>query len=145
MNFPLPRKGQIINYSYLWQREADAGRVEGRKNRPSAVVLAQKSGRVAVVPITHSPPLPGTKAIEIPLQVKRLLGMDNDRSWIITSEVNGFIWPGYDLAPFEDGDISFGTLPPTLLKRVLMQVSWNAHEGRLSTVLRETDSDRPDP
>jgi hypothetical protein len=29
--------------------------------------------------------------------VKRHLGLDEDRSWIVVSEGNEFAWPGYDL------------------------------------------------
>jgi hypothetical protein len=30
---------------------------------------------------------------------KRRLGLDAGRSWIITNELNQFVWPGYDLRP----------------------------------------------
>ena len=40
MSWPEPRPGLVIRFSYLWKPEADAGRVEGVKDRPCAIVLA---------------------------------------------------------------------------------------------------------
>jgi hypothetical protein len=52
---------------------------------------------VTVLPITHSAPADRASAVEIPLPVKRHLGLDDDPSWIIVAEGNEFLWPGYDL------------------------------------------------
>jgi len=41
----------------------------------------------------------GTTAIEIPQHIKQQLGLDTEISWVVTSEVNVFSWPGYDLVP----------------------------------------------
>ena len=40
MIWPAPRPGLVVRFSYLWKREADAGREEGMKDRPCAVVIA---------------------------------------------------------------------------------------------------------
>jgi hypothetical protein len=40
MSWPTPRAGLVIRYSYLWQSEAAAGREDGVKDRPCAIVLA---------------------------------------------------------------------------------------------------------
>jgi hypothetical protein len=40
MAFPEPEVGLVVSYSYLWSDEAAAGHVEGRKARPSAIVMA---------------------------------------------------------------------------------------------------------
>ena len=139
MAIAFPRSGQVINYSYLWRHEADDGREEGRKNRPCAVILAEEEGRVTLAPITHSPPEKGSTAIEIPPQAKRQLGLDHEISWIVTSEVNVFSWPGYDLAPIDrnnPGEIVFGILPPNLLKLVLQRIRSNALEKRLDRIDR---------
>ena len=81
MEFPQPEVGLVISYSYLWSDEAEAGHVEGRKNRPCAIVLVvqQTEGNapaVTVVPITHSPHRNPEAAIEIPPAIKRHLGLD---------------------------------------------------------------------
>ena len=39
MIWPEPEPGLVIRYSYLWDREARAGREEGVKDRPCAVVM----------------------------------------------------------------------------------------------------------
>lgn len=142
MALEFPRKGQVIHYGYLWRREADRGVEHGTKPRPSAVILAEENGRVAVVPITHSMPDKTSSAIEIPHQVKQRLQLDDERSWIVTSEINVFRWPGYDLVPLPSGGFVFGTLPPGLTKRVLDRVTQNILSGRLVQVSRDATKDR---
>jgi hypothetical protein len=55
-----PRPGEIISYSYLWADEYEAGREEGVKDRPCAVVMSVMTAggetRLIVLPITHRPP-----------------------------------------------------------------------------------------
>ncbi len=96
-----PRPGQVIRYSYLWWNHARRGQTEGVKDRPCGVVLTRMTeyGIVAVyvAPITHSAPTSPEAGIEVPAATKRRLRLDNDRSWIITTELNRFIWPGPDI------------------------------------------------
>lgn len=47
-----------------------------------------------VLPITHTPPLNEEDGIEIPAGTKQRLRLDAQRSWIITTELDQFIWPG---------------------------------------------------
>jgi len=61
MPLPTPEPGLVISYSYLWHHEHQAGREEGRKDRPSVIVLAVEQRAndttvVVVLPITHTPP-----------------------------------------------------------------------------------------
>ena len=56
MAYPEPEVGLVISYSYLWSDEAADGHVDGRKDRPCAIVMAVQQGEgqpplVAVVPI----------------------------------------------------------------------------------------------
>jgi hypothetical protein len=96
-----PYAGLVIRYSYLWKREHEAGREDGTKDRPCAVVMAivDQDGEwdVLVLPITHSPPPDPADAIEIPTETKKRLGLDTDRSWVVITEANEFLWPGPDL------------------------------------------------
>jgi hypothetical protein len=115
---PEPVPGLVIRYSYLWHSEHMAGHEEGRKDRPCAIVLALTRGEtgkeVVVLPVTHSPPSKEQPAIEIPPAVKLRLGLDGQRSWVVLSEANLFSWPGPDLRPAVNGDlstVSFGLLP----------------------------------
>jgi hypothetical protein len=101
VSFPAPRPGLVIRYSYLWAREADAGKEEGVKDRPCAIVLVVfEEGdrqRVRVLPVTHSPPADARDGLEIPLPTKTRLGLDSTRSWIMLTETNDFFWLGSDL------------------------------------------------
>lgn len=61
MPIPTPEPGLVISYAYLWHHEHEAGREEGRKDRPSVMVLAVErpandTSVVVVLPITHTPP-----------------------------------------------------------------------------------------
>ena len=68
MSWPDPRPGLVIRYSYLWRREAEAGREEGVKDRPCAIFLAIETtaGETTVyaLPITHTPPSDPADAVE---------------------------------------------------------------------------------
>ena len=94
---PRPEPGDVILYGYLWSHEADAGREEGAKDRPCAVVLAVGAGdfpTVVVAPITSQEPL-GSDAIKLPAG---LMGLDSP-SWIVPWELNRFQWLGPDVRP----------------------------------------------
>jgi hypothetical protein len=125
VTWPRPRPGLVIRYSYLWRREALAGRDEGLKDRPCAVVLAlqDEDGRTRVyaLPITHSAPGPGKDAVEIPAMVKARLGLDGARSWVVVDEANLFNWPGPDLRflPGKGPESAvYGFLPPSFFRVV---------------------------
>lgn len=74
---------------------------------------------IFVAPVTHSAPEQVTDAIEIPANVKKQLGLDRDRSWIVVNELNRFIWPGPDLRPvLGRGTPFYDALPDWLFERV---------------------------
>jgi hypothetical protein len=58
--------------------------------------------------------------VEIPVRVKQRLGLDDDRSWIVLTESNRFVWPGPDMRapPIETADGYCGPLPPALFEAV---------------------------
>jgi hypothetical protein len=125
VSFPEPYAGLVIRYSYLWKWEFDAGREEGMKDRPCAIVMTvvDEDGdkEVLVLPITHSPPAGSADAIEIPTTTKSRLGLDGERSWIVITEANEFVWPGPDLRPVPGRDastIAYGPLPPRFFAHV---------------------------
>jgi hypothetical protein len=140
MALPLPQPGQVIRYAYLWWNEARTGREDGVKDRPCSIVLTRitTEGRTVayVLPVTHMPPLNDEDGIEIPATTKQRLGLDTERSWIITTEFNQFTWPGPDLRPTASGEYLYGYLPEKLLRLVLEQVKKNARDKRLRTVSR---------
>ena len=133
MSLPAPRPGLVICYSYIWAGEHRAGREEGNKDRPCAIVAAQQiiEGRqvVTVVPATHRPPNDPADALEIPAAIKAHLGLDGLRSWIMLTETNDFLWPGPDLKPIsrsQPANFEFGMLPPRFyahLRELLLQAN----------------------
>lgn len=116
MTLPRPEPGLVIRYAYLWLSEHRTGRDDGVKDRPCAIVLTvAEEERVLVLPVTRSAPKTAADAIELPPQVKKQLGLDAERSWVVLSECNDFIWPGPDLRRVgERGDasVAYGFLPP---------------------------------
>jgi hypothetical protein len=93
---------------------------------------------VTVLPITHSAPADPASAVEIPLPVKRHLGLDDDPSWIVVDEGNEFLWPVYDLRKLPHSHrYDHGFLPPGLFNQVLKAfVTWYRNSRRRVT-LRE--------
>lgn len=125
MAIPNPEPGLVISYAYVWHHEHEAGQEEGRKVRPAVIVMVVEPAvdngtTVTVLPVTHSPPRDERSAVEIPAVVKRHLGLDEARSWVIVSEGNEFLWPGYDLRRIPDSDrYDYGFLPPRLFEQIL--------------------------
>lgn len=140
MAIPLPQPGQVIRYAYLWWNESRSGREHGLKDRPCGIVLTRltKAGNTVayILPITHTAPLREEDGIEIPQATKRRLGLDDERSWIITTELNRFTWPGPDIRTVASGGYLYGYLPEKLMSLVLDQVRKHAREKRLNTVSR---------
>lgn len=150
--WPEPIPGLVVRYAYLWEREAAAGREEGTKERPCAVVIAVEGAaaqeargvgrrrRVLVLPVTHSEPRPpGEEGVELPPQVKALLGLDEARSWVVVSEANDFAWPGPDLRPAPGGgpgSAAYGVMPPGLFRVVRDRFLARARARRAALVAR---------
>ncbi|HEY4171219.1 MAG TPA: hypothetical protein VGM96_30780 [Reyranella sp.] len=141
MALPTPEPGLVISYAYLWHVEHVVGREGGRKDRPVVIVLAVKreadgETSVIVLPITHSAPSDPASTVELPMPVKRHLGLDDQRSWIIISEGNEFVWPGYDLRKLPNSDrYDHGFLPPRLFNQVVKAFAgFHRRSSRLMTI-----------
>jgi len=144
MAFPDPQPGLVISYGYLWHREHRGGQEEGRKDRPCVIVLktsvaASGDTLVRVAPITHSNPGDDALSIEIPAAIKRHLGLDSDRSWIIVDELNEFVWPGFDVRPLrgKPQGYAYGFLPPALFAQLLRKLGSLYRSGILKRVPRD--------
>lgn len=108
MKKPEPQIGQIIRFDYLWRDDQGKGRKQGAKDRPCAVILALQraengSQQVYVAPITHSPPRDSQRVIEMPSQFNSLTGLDQERSWLVTSELNRVDWSDPGIVPARPG------------------------------------------
>jgi PemK-like, MazF-like toxin of type II toxin-antitoxin system len=118
MAIPTPEPGLVLSYAYLWDHEAQSGQEEGRKDRPCVIALVverKAAGEtiVTVLPVTHTMPADRASAVEIPPAIKKHLGLDDQRSWVMVSEGDEFVWPGYDLRKIPNTDrFDYGFLPP---------------------------------
>jgi hypothetical protein len=123
---PAPHPGLVIRYSYLWKRESDQGEVEGRKHRPCVVVLCVEEFEgelvVTVAPVTHAAPDRPEYAVELSAPTRRRLGLDEERNWVMATEVNSFFWPGPDLAPTARGEFSYGELPAVVFEALVRKI-----------------------
>lgn len=123
MALPDPQPGLVVRYDYLWSRQADVGQDQG-KDRPTCLVAATDNlispRYVVLLPITHTPPSGDTIGIEIPLKVKRAIGLDDEPSWVIVSEHNIDEWPNGGLSPLpgKPGQFSYGFIPPGLFAKI---------------------------
>ena len=95
---------------------------------------------VLVLPVTHAPPADPDLAVEIPRATKQRLGLDDERSWIVLTDSNRFVWPGPDLRPKVKGDaasIAYGHLPRALFLEVREKFA-RAIESRLAGIVPRT-------
>ncbi len=143
MEWPTPRAGLVIRYSFLWSSEALAGKSEGSKDRPVAIVVASRKTpqgelRVVVAPITHRPPQDVAASLEIPENVGHALGLDGERQWIRFDELNSFVWPGYDIRPVPGSRrIDYGFLPKDLYERLREGILWRQATRKARALSRD--------
>ena len=143
MNGSTVKRGSVVRYAYLWSKEYRSGQVEGLKDRPTLVLslsIRVENGRtrLLVVPVTHAPPKSRDDAIELPAAIKRHLGLDNEPSWIVTTESNTFTWPGPDVRPIPDkppGTFIYGEVPDGFLRTVTE--SFIRNKTRIAIVPRD--------
>jgi hypothetical protein len=117
-----PPQGSIISYPYLWAAQRDAGETEGRKSRPTCLVLrihdAERNvHHLMLLAISSQPPNKDQAALEIPDTERRRAGLSRyPRAWIIVSEYN------YDVAEqswyYEPNTPPLGTFSGPFLKEV---------------------------
>lgn len=119
----------MLNYAYLWRDQYRRGLEEGTKNRPCLVVAIEPSpdGQqyVTVAPVTHHPPQDFREALEIPSAIKQSLGLDEQPSWIVLTDLNRFRWPGEDIRQIPSrptGTFSYGVMPSRLFCRIAASI-----------------------
>ena len=126
MAIPVPEPGLVLSYAYVWRlyggmNTKRAQRKGAKTGHVSSLLRWNRAGKtvVTVAAITHRKPTGTTVGIEIPLRVKAHLGLDAQPSWVIVSEVNAFVWPGYDLRPVPGKQgMAYGFLPPRLAEKI---------------------------
>ena len=141
MAIPEPSPGLVVRYDYLWSRDAAVGRTQG-KDRPACLVAASDSETkprfVVLLPITHSPPLGDTVAIEIPAKVRQTIGLDDEPSWVVVSEYNVDEWPNAGLMPVpgKPDVFAYGFIPPGLFAKIKARFVELAREKKSESVTR---------
>jgi len=134
-NARLPERGDVIEFSFLWRHERDAGLLEGVKDRRCVIVaLLEQGQRVVVMPITGTEPVHANK---IPLP-GGALGLGR-QSWIVTSELNITRWPGHDLRPARKPSGAwwrYGRLSDALRQRVADAMQTLIRAGQANIVPR---------
>ena len=142
MAIPEPSPGLVVRYDYLWSREAAAGRTQG-KDRPACLVAASDSEAkprfVVLLPITHAPPIGDTVAIEIPANVRRSIGLDDQPSWVVVTEYNVDEWPNAGLSPIPGRPdvFAYGFIPPGLFAAIKSRLLELAKEKKSDAVRRK--------
>ncbi len=147
-----PKTGDVIRYDFLWDEEHRKGQIDGAKDRPCSIVLSTSpredgSKRVMLVPITHTPPTADQGGIEIPAKVLKYLGLDEERSWIKTHEVNVLTWPKdrlpVGLTRARAGQWKFGELPTALERHVFAEVQRERAARRIKHIERDEKPPKP--
>jgi len=87
MALPSPEPGLVINYAYLWRDEYLAGREEGRKDRPSVIILAVRREADGATVVTVLPNHPRRAAT---IRKPRSKSRNASRStWVSMTEDHG--------------------------------------------------------
>jgi hypothetical protein len=80
--------------------------------------------------------------------MKARLGLDGARSWIVTNDLNYFIWPGADVRAVNprkpELGIAYGYISQHITQRLISEVRDRMREGKTKAVARDTDV-RPMP
>jgi hypothetical protein len=101
----------------------DGMKYEGLRFRAECRLAGKLYGQVFGVDVAFGDPVLGEPETNRPVAqgtylrnvsspaTKQRLRLDAQRSWIITTELNQFIWPGPDLRPTPSGEYLYGYLP----------------------------------
>ena len=133
MTADFPTAGQVFDYHYLWKWQADRGEAEGRKKRPSCVVIVvtNEAGHhiIFIAPITSKTPAHGRTALEIPETEARRAQLDSNLSlWVILDELNADVLE----ASYTIEDRSpRGSFSPAFTDAILRSVQQLRAAGRL--------------
>jgi hypothetical protein len=141
MKKPDPQIGQIVRFDYLWRREAHSGLKDGLKIRPCAVIVARRrldtgDFEVLLAPITHSPPSQPSEGYALPEQARPITGLDHQKSWLITSELNEVRWTDAGFTPARPEQWLVGQLPRRLAIKVNFDVLAAIKAGQMAIIRR---------
>ena len=132
MKLPDPTPGLVIQFDYTWYKD------HFKKERPCAIVLASsQTGMVTVVPITHSYPDIGEEdqSLQVPEDVCKAMGLDEDINYVRLSEVNRFEWPSDRIKPLpnDPSRCDYGSVPKDFFLEMRKRLAEAVRAGRLHT------------
>ena len=115
-----PCAGEVWDYPYLWAWQDARDETEGRKNRPSAVVvtLRRHDGRTAIylLAVTSKMPGNGRAVLEIPETERHRAGLSRDkRLWVVLDEFNSDV---YENSYYMEPKAQIGTFGDAFLKQI---------------------------
>lgn len=128
-----PRPGQVIDYHYLWRWQALDGETEGRKKRPSCVVLVVKDRGgnhvLFIAPITSKEPARGRQAVAIPETETRRAGLDRHMQlWVMVDELNADV---LEQSYVLEDRVPRGAFSPAFTDRLIRSVQEQRAAGKL--------------
>lgn len=134
-----PKVGLVLPHLYVWRGEPAAGR--GSETPPAVIVVAATpldGGRVliAATPITNTEPPARQRVVPVPATVAAHLQLDAQRSWILCTEYNEFVWPSIGLAETPDGRTAYGMAPQQLTAGVHREMLAARSDGPLRAMRR---------
>ena len=134
-----PEPADVLSYSYLWSHEAAGGgeRAKGSSRVVVVLCIERQAGNLILVSVGHhtAPEMLPSRS-KIHLDVKKQLGLDRERSWVMLNELNRFIWPGPDIRPILGGAPLYDALPDWLFERVRQGVLDHNAAGKLKVTSR---------
>ncbi len=76
----------------------------------------------------------------MPQAVARTLGLDADRHWVRVTQLNRFIWPGYDLRPRPDVPerVDYGFIPQAFFERIRSAILAENKRTKISFIPRDS-------
>jgi len=132
VKLPDPTPGLVIRFDYTWYKD------HFKKERPCAIVLASsETGMVTVVPITHSYPDIGEEdqSLQVPEDVCKAMGLDEDINYVRLNEVNRFEWPSDRIKPLpnDPSRCDYGNVPKDFFLEMRKRLAETVRAGRLNT------------
>ena len=141
MSRPSPAAGQVVRFEYLWASEAfQDGLTSGAKHRPCVVLAALPNAvgwpKVLLCGITHTKPSAPSEGVLLPKEVKKELGLDDEPSWIVTSEVNTVDWHDMRFILAPKGSWTYGVMAAEVMEEVRQRIAARNRAGVMEFVNR---------
>jgi hypothetical protein len=95
-------------------------------------------------PITHTEPTPPSVGIEISSEDSKESGLDDQRSWVIVSEVNKVSWSSGRFERTNFGKWEYGELPEQVMMAIREAIVARVSAGQMDVIDREQIDERVD-